>query len=330
MASGTDNTFRQLANLLQVRPELQQICLLGAQWAFPHDHAPHGSAPFHIVIQGTCLLDVAGRTPIALSAGDVAVLPHGDQHVTRAYPGAAGTATNLAVRPRAHDHLVVKTNVDRDPDTKLICGRLIFEHAHHNLVLAALPAVVVLQSDNSRDALRAREIVDTIGSELDDDRIAAAAVAASLANALMVVVLRASFEQGRQSPGVLALLQRPQTARAVAAIVGDLRRPWTLDELAAEASASRATLVRQFRRATGGTPLGFLADLRLNVARHRLLATHDPVALISDHVGYQSEAAFSRAYHRRFGLPPGADRKTLSARGVPGSAGRSVADTGGG
>ena len=305
--------FQQLAFLLRVRPELQQICLFGAQWASPHDPEPHGWAPFHIVTKGSCLLDVGAHVGIQLRAGDVAVLPHGGKHTTRAHPDAAGVSAELTVRTRANDHLLVKSNVSCNADTKLICGRLIFEQAHNNLVLAALPAVVILRSDDSRDAVRARELVETIKSELEEDRPAAAAIAASLANCLMVIVLRAYFEQERQAQGVLALLQGRQTARVLAAIAADLGRSWTLDELASAASASRATLVRQFRKAAGAAPLAFLSELRLNVARHRMLATHDSIAVISEHVGYQSEAAFSRAYHRRFGVPPAADRKTVSA-----------------
>ena len=313
MGSAKDEVFRQLGFLLRVRPELQEICLFGAQWASPHDPEPHGWAPFHIVTRGACLLDVGAHVGIELRAGDVAVLPHGGKHTTRAHPDAVGASAGLTVRRRSSDHLVVKSNVDGEPDTALICGRLVFEHAHNNLVLAALPAVVILKSDGSRDALRTREIVETIRSELEEDRLAAAAVAASLANSLMVIVLRAYFEQERQARGVLALLQGRQTARALTAIAGDLGRSWTLDELASEANASRATLVRQFRKAAGAAPLAFLLELRLNVARHRILATHEPIALISDGVGYQSESAFSRAYHRRFGVAPAADRRTLSA-----------------
>ena len=83
---------------------------------------------------------------------------------------------------------------------------------------------------------------------------------------------------------------------------------WTLDELAEHALTSRATLVRLFRKAVDVPPLAFLADLRLNLARHRLRATAAPLALIAEEVGYSSETAFSRVYHRRFGRPPGSER----------------------
>jgi len=86
-------------------------------------------------------------------------------------------------------------------------------------------------------------------------------------------------------------------------------RNWMLDELAARANTSRATLVRLFRSAANMAPLTFLAELRLTLARHRILASNTPLAEIAEEVGYQSETAFSRAYQRRFGIAPGADRK---------------------
>lgn len=301
--------FRELAPLLRVRPELQALCRFGAQWASGHEPEGRGWAPFHIVTHGGCLLDAGDRIGIRLNAGDVAVLPHGGRHTVRALPTAGGPASAMRVHRRLHDELVVKSNVDGEPDTKLICGRLCFEHAYDNMVLAALPAVVVLTSAHGPDAVRLRRIVDAIQAELEEDRLGAAPIAAALASSLMMIVLRTHFESEREAHGILALLARRQTARALAAMLTDPARAWTLDQLAERASTSRATLVRLFQKAVDAAPLAFLAELRFSLARHRMLATNAPLAVIAEEVGYQSETSFSRAYHRRFGIAPGADRK---------------------
>jgi AraC family transcriptional activator of mtrCDE len=78
--------FSELAPLLRVRPELQQICRFGAQWGSEHGPEAGGWAPFHIVTYGACLLDVGDRIGIELKAGDAAVLPHGGPHTVRALP----------------------------------------------------------------------------------------------------------------------------------------------------------------------------------------------------------------------------------------------------
>jgi AraC family transcriptional regulator, activator of mtrCDE len=126
--------FKELAALLRVRPQLQQICRFGAQWSSQHGPEPDGWAPFHIVTSGACLLDVGDRYGIALRAGDVAVLPRGGAHTVRALPTATGPASVVRLERRLYDELVVKSNLDGEPDTKLICGRMCFEHPSNNMV----------------------------------------------------------------------------------------------------------------------------------------------------------------------------------------------------
>jgi AraC family transcriptional regulator, activator of mtrCDE len=177
------------------------------------------------------------------------------------------------------------------------------------MVLAAFPPVVVLTSNEGADQARLRRIVEAIRDELEADRLGGAAIAATLASSLMIIVLIAHFQSRRENSGILALLSRPQTAKALAGMLAELARDWTLDELSNRACASRATLVRFFHAAVDMAPLAFLSELRFTVARHRIHTTKTPVAVIAEEVGYGSEAAFSRAYRRRFGTAPGADRK---------------------
>jgi AraC family transcriptional regulator, activator of mtrCDE len=305
--------FRELAPLLRVRSELQQICLFGAKWTSEHKPEPKGWAPFHIVTRGACLIDVADRVGVPLKAGDVAVLPHGGSHTVRALPTAAGPSAVIRVQRRLYDELLIKTNVDGEPDTKIICGRLCFEHAHDNMVLAALPPIVVGGSGDGPNEPRLRRIVDAIREELEGDRLGSAAIAAAIASSLMLIVLVVQFEGEREGQGVLALLIRRQTAKVLAGMLAEPARPWTLDELAGIANTSRATLVRLFQKAVHASPLAFLADLRLTVARHRMRATRMPVAAVAAAVGYRSESAFSRAYRRRFAITPVEDRKDALA-----------------
>ncbi|MFZ1428687.1 MAG: AraC family transcriptional regulator, partial [Geminicoccaceae bacterium] len=144
--------------------------------------------------------------------------------------------------------------------------------------------------------------------ELDAARPGAAAIAVDLASALLVMVVRAHLEAERVSDTVLALLGHPQVGRAVAAVLEDPSRAWTLDELATHANASRASLVRLFRKTAQVSPLAFLTELRLELARHKLSGSARPIAAIAAEVGYQSESAFSRAFQLRYGMRPGEAR----------------------
>jgi AraC family transcriptional regulator, activator of mtrCDE len=295
--------YRELAPLLRVRPELQQLCEFGGQWESLHEPERESWAPFHIVTHGECLIDVGADIGIHLKTGDIAVLPHGGQHIVRALPTADQPIAPVRTQRRLHDELVIKS------DTKLICGRCCFEQAHDNLVLAALPAIVVLSPDTARDGARLSGITIAMCNELEDDRLGSAIVAASLASSLMLLVLRAHFEAAPTRGGIFALLAKPQTARALSAMLANPAQGFTLDELADIAATSRATLVRLFQKAVDIAPLAYLAELRLGLARHRIMASNVALVVIAEDVGYQSESSFSRAYHRRFGVAPGADRR---------------------
>jgi len=100
-------------------------------------------------------------------------------------------------------------------------------------------------------------------------------------------------------------------------MLGDLARDWTLDELAAHANASRASLVRIFQRTAQIPPLAFLAELRLELARRKLSGGGKPIAAIAAQVGYSSESTFSRAFYRRFGHRPGELRADAAASAPP-------------
>ncbi|WP_429226882.1 AraC family transcriptional regulator [Inquilinus ginsengisoli] len=300
-----------LAPLLQVRPVLDDLCEFGGLWASPHAAAGGpGWAYFHIVTRGECELDSPGHAPLRLQAGDVLLLPHGDPHVMRARPGTAGipAGTSKAYR-NAIRH---RASLGVEADTEIICGRLQFEAAGESLLITALPDRILLRGPDWPDTPRTRLLLEAIRDELDADRAGAAAVARHLASALFVMMLRAHLGAGEASSGLLRLLGHRLTARAVLAMLREPARPWTLDDLAARAATSRATLVRAFRAAADCPPLAFLTDLRLGLARRQLLQGR-PAAQVAAEVGYQSEGALSRAMHRRHGLRPGELRRAGEA-----------------
>jgi AraC family transcriptional regulator, activator of mtrCDE len=311
-----DQLFAELAPFLRATPEIQKLCSFGESWASPHEPEPRGWAPFHIVLEGACVLDTPDGEPIRLRRGDIAILPHGGAHVVRSSLNG-GPRAPMRVAPREHDPVLRVTNTDGEPDTQLICGHMRFEHAHDNMVLAVLPSLFVLAADapEGEDAAESRVLMQTIKKELDDDRLGAAVIAQELASALMMIVLRVQFQRRQGESGVLALLAKRQSARAVAAMLSDPARDWSLDDLAEVAATSRATLVRLFRKAVDSAPLAYLSELRLSLARRRLAATNECIATVAADVGYQSESAFSRAYHRRYGAPPGADRLASQVAG---------------
>ena len=269
--SAAPDGLSSLAALLRVRPELQDLCRFGDQWASPHPPESDAWAPFHVVTDGACVLHISG-----LGQSNGAIL--------------------------------VKSNTDNEPDAQLLCGRLKFDHAGQNLVLSALPEVIVVAAADRAESLHLRRLITLVKEELDAARPGAAAIAHDLASALLVMVVRTHLETERASDSVLALLGHPQAGRAAVAMLNEPGRKWTLDELAGLANASRASLVRIFRRTARTAPLAFLSELRLELARRKLAGSACSLAEIAAEVGYRSESAFSRAFHQRYGIRPGRTR----------------------
>ena len=187
---GSTDALSGLAPLLRVRPELESLCRFGAQWASPHEISTGGWARFHLIVQGRCVIEVAGIAPIPVETGDVAVLPHGGAHTMRGATTPASLARTADLRLGHTGAILVKTNVEAEPETELVCGRLLFEQAHQNLILATLPPVIVLRTRQDPDCERLRQLMAAISDELDLARPGAAAISADLASALLVMVLR--------------------------------------------------------------------------------------------------------------------------------------------
>ncbi|MCE4225332.1 AraC family transcriptional regulator [Methylobacterium sp. C25] len=312
---GAPDALTGLAPMLRVRPELQDLCWYSHAWHSAHPPEAAGWAPFHIVAEGRCLMERAGEAPVLLGAGDIAVLPQGDAHTVR---GVSDRVVETSRTVETHGAVRLVRNGEGKPETELICGRLRFEQASSSPILALLPPLVVMHADEET-ALRLRALVATIRDELSHAAAGSGAIATDLASALLLMVLRAHLERRMTGSGLLRLLSDPITARASAALLGDPRRDWSLDEIASAAHVSRATLVRSFRRVAGTAPLTFLAGLRLGLAHQRLETSSDPLARIAAEVGYESESAFSRAFQRQFGVRPGAVRgmaRTTTEAGV--------------
>jgi AraC family transcriptional activator of mtrCDE len=291
-----------IAPLFRARPEIQDVCRFALQWEVVHEAEP-GFAQFHIVTNGNCLLERYCGETFKLEAGSILLLPQGDSHVVRS--ASRGGSSGAPIRTEYNNAIRIKTNTRGASDTEMICGRLWLEGAMHSLVTAALPIAIVLSIGRGALFDRLRMLVQAIDEELQAARPGATTIATQLATALFVMMLRMHFEQSAPSSGILRLLASSSSARAVSAMLRAPAHPWTLDELAAEAHVSRATLVRIFRREGDLPPLGFLSELRLGLAHQRLSSTHATLAQVAAAVGYDSESAFARAFRKRYGISPG-------------------------
>jgi AraC-like DNA-binding protein len=114
--------------------------------------------------------------------------------------------------------------------------------------------------------------------------------------------------------GWLAGLRDPFVGRAVAALHRTPSRDWTLDSLAREVALSRSALAERFTHFVGQPPMQYLANWRMQIAANQLCSGTESVAAIAERVGYESEAAFSRAFKKAVGVAPSQWRKSRAVR----------------
>lgn len=273
---------------------------------------------FHVVTQGRCWAGLRDAPAERFETGDVLVVPHGDAYCL-AEPADAragyGDAEAVAFfRSMAAGELppTVHEGGDGAATTRFICGFLGCDTKPFNPVLDALPAMVHLRADPGWTG-RLGPLVDFALRQLREPASGGqGAVLLRLAELLFVEVLRRHLETAAGAPsGWIAGLHDPLVSRALALLHADPSARWTLDLLAARVGSSRSVLAGRFAHHVGQPPIRYLTDWRMQLASRKLA---DPgagkLAAIAEAVGYDSEAAFSRAFKRRTGCSPAAWRQS--------------------
>jgi AraC family transcriptional activator of mtrCDE len=152
-------------------------------------------------------------------------------------------------------------------------------------------------------------------SESADDHLGGRAMLNALSTAMFTLVLRLASETDDAPRGLLALAGHPRLAPAVAALFNEPARPWSLPDLARLCNISRATLARQFQEKLGRSPSDLLTDIRMTLAANELKRSSLSTGAVAEAVGYQSEAAFQRAFKSHMGITPAQWRKTQEPTG---------------
>jgi AraC-like DNA-binding protein len=268
-------------------------------------------AALHAVTSGTAWLGVPGAPPVQLMPGDVVLLPEGAEHALGSDPAAiARTRPGSADCYQTGDNGVVR--IGREPvGSHILCADYGHDAVVSTQVLDLLPELVHIRG---RDGGLVEDTVRLLGRELATPRLATGIVLDRLVDVLLVQVLRAwlDSEPGRE-PSWLGVLSDDTVGAAVTRLHEDPAHPWTTATLAREIGVSRATLARRFTATTGESPGAYLTRWRMDLAARRLRDTDDSLEAIARSVGYTSVYAFSRAFSRLRGQPPGRYRTRSQA-----------------
>ncbi|MBB1488140.1 AraC family transcriptional regulator [Oceanospirillum sediminis] len=292
---------------------------------------------FHIVLSGQLWLRLDKQPARQLSAGDLVLLPHGQGHRLFSDETAPAEALfDIPVHQVSKRYEVLKyhqpasditseprdviTSVSADSEnsnaaetTELICGVISIDHAASRQFVAQLPALVLLLSDQQElsnprsDSLQwIQTTVPLIIEEARTLRPGGETILTHLADILVIKTIRSWLDAAPDAQkGWLAALKDKQIGSALASIHKDPDKPWTVESLAREAGMSRSGFSARFTDLVGDSVKSYLTQWRMQLARSRLLQSNIPIAVLAEELGYSSEAAFSRAFKRIIGIPPG-------------------------
>jgi AraC-like DNA-binding protein len=262
---------------------------------------------YHILIQGQCYGGVVGEEQVEMLPGDVIVFPHGDPHVMASGRGVRIGPDVHSSAPARYPHTVLLG--DQGPRvTSFLCGFLGCDRRPFNPLLAALPRRLHMRGMSSAwFAAFTRQLTE----ESRVGRPGADTILTRLAELMFIEVLRRYLEElPPGQTGWLAGLRDEVVGRVLAALHARPGHAWTLPELAREAASSRSVVAKRFTELVGQPPMQYLTQWRMQVAATLLAQGGAKVAAIGAEVGYDSEAAFSRAFKKATGLAPGAWRET--------------------
>jgi AraC-like DNA-binding protein len=265
--------------------------------------------PYHMVASGSCWAWAPDQPPAHLSAGDVIVFPHGDAHVLSSAPGMRGLADPEIYRRARESSLPFRVTAGdgASASTQLICGYLGCDARPFNPLLSALPRVLKM-SDIAGGALSG--FFAFAVSESRAPRSGSDVMLGRLSELMFIEVIRRFVDTLPAERGNwLAGLRDPSVGAALSALHGDTARDWSLASLAHEVGVSRSVLAERFMQFVGQPPMQYLMHWRMQLAANQLRNSNDSVAEVAELVGYESEAAFSRAFKKVVGAAPSDWRK---------------------
>jgi AraC-like DNA-binding protein len=268
---------------------------------------------FHYVVEGGLQLRVEGEAGdvVALGPGEVVLMPRNDLHLMGSDLGMPPVMGSEVIQPPKNGGLFTIRHGGNGARTRMVCGFLGCDGAESNPILATLPAALKLSLEKGGAAEWIRSTFHYAAEEVSAGRPGSETVLAKLSELLFVETVRRYVENLPDGQtGWLAGLRDTHVGRALALLHRDVARTWTVDELGRQVGLSRSALADRFIRLIGLPPMHYLANWRMQVAMQKLRDTNASLAQVADMVGYESEAAFSRAFKKAVGTAPATWRRS--------------------
>lgn len=276
-----------------------------------------GRMMFHVVTAGECWLEVEGEEPHLLQQGSLALVPHGNGHIVRSHPRENTLPLFDIPVERVSDRYEIMRHGGEGELTHLTCGLVRFDHVAGQQLIALLPKILQIDTREEEEGSWLQSTLRFIAREARELRPGGETVITHLADILIIQAIRSWLDSAPDANrGWLAALRDRQIGRALAAIHREPQKAWSVASLAREVGMSRSGFSARFSQLVGDSAMRYLTRWRMQLARAQLGEESVPLGVLAERLGYQSEAAFCRAFKREFGVSPGSLRQAQPQRAI--------------
>lgn len=320
------DALSEALNAVRMTGAIFYSCECYAPWGFAVPHlrevgrllAPGTErlVSYHLVTEGEATVQFGDDEPVFVKAGEVLIIPHGDAHTVSNGSPAEMVDTSPTLAEYLAGSLTSMRVGESGARTHFICGYFGCERTADRMFLAGLPIMIKIDIRNDDAGKWIENSILHLVSDASVNRPGHSVLLAKASEALFVEALRRYMEAlPPERDGWLAAARDPIVGAALARMHRTPFANWTLHTLASDIGASRSVLNERFARFLGEPPLAYLTRWRLQLAARLLETSHGTVQQIAAEAGYDSEAAFNRAFKREYGEPPARYRKAASHTG---------------
>jgi AraC-like DNA-binding protein len=269
-----------------------------------------GCLMFHMVMEGCCWVDVEGAEPLLLEPGHLVLVPHGKGHQIASRAGIPAVKLFDLDREEISERYEMIRHGGGGPTTRAVCCTVRYDHPAAHQLIALLPPLINVQTINAPGKDLIESMIRLLGDEARALSPGSETVITRLADILLIQTIRLWIEQDAATQkGWLGALRDRQLGRALFLIHRHPEQPWTVESLATEVAMSRAGFAARFKEMVGESPMQYVTRGKMHLALTWLKEDDAPLSQLAPRLGYQSEAAFSRAFKRCIGVAPGGIRR---------------------
>ncbi|MGB3730087.1 MAG: AraC family transcriptional regulator [Thermodesulfobacteriota bacterium] len=267
---------------------------------------------FHVVTSGSSWVEVEGAEPVLLKPGDFALVPHGRGHQLLCEPGADCAGLFDVPRVEYSDRYEVIKHGGGGEPTSMICGVVRFDDPAARNLVDMLPRIIFIEAWRTPQMEWIQSTLKLMAAEASEIKPGGETIITRLADIMIIQAIRAWMaEDPITETGWLGALRDKEIGHAILLIQRNPEKAWTVESLAREVAMSRSAFAAKFKELVGETPMNYVARWKMNLALNWLKQEGATVNKLANRLGYQSEAAFSRAFKRYIGSSPGSVKRAM-------------------